>query len=370
MIWIDRIHRWTGGIIGLLLAALGLSGTLLLYEDAWLRATVPHADEQRVKDIAALAATTERLLVDQSPRPTGIIFPTDSLGLFKLTFEGGAGAYADQSGEIVARWTSKWDRLELWLFDFHHHLLMGETGATLGGFLALIGLGFIVTGLLLWWRTRKSFELRLLPRRFNRLNIVRHHRDLGAVISPLLIVSLLTGAMLTLRPVADFLLAPLSPPGTIKESLAAPKIKGGPLAADFDWQEMLRTVHDTFPNAELRTLGVPTRAGDLIRVRVRQPGEWLPNGRTIFWFDPADGRLAEMRDARSLPLATRAFNLLYPIHASTVGGFAYKAAMTVTGLALTLLGTLAVYTFWGYQARQRASSARLLVRFNARKADA
>ncbi len=43
MRWIDPIHRWTGAIIGVLLAAMGLSGTLLIHEDAWVRATVPHA---------------------------------------------------------------------------------------------------------------------------------------------------------------------------------------------------------------------------------------------------------------------------------------------------------------------------------------
>ena len=54
-------------------------------------------------------------------------------------------------------------------------------------------------------------------------------------------------------------------------------------------------------------------------------------------------------NAQSLPLATKAFNLVYPIHASTVGGFIYKAAMTAAGLALTLLGTLAVYGFWRHR---------------------
>lgn len=115
------------------------------------------------------------------------------------------------------------------------------------------------------------------------------------------------------------------PPGTIAESLAPPKVKGSPLAATFPWSAALQTVRRTYPEAELRTIGIPTRPGELVRIRVRQPAEWLPSGRTIFWFDPADGRLLEVRDARSLPLATRAFNLVYPIHASTIGGLAYKA---------------------------------------------
>lgn len=351
MLWLDRIHRWTGGFVGLLLAALGLSGTLLLYEDAWLRATVPHADEPLVVDAAPVSDGLERLLTLESPQLTSVIFPTDSLGLFKLTFAGGAGAYADQSGTIVARWTSTWQRLELWMFDLHHYLLMGETGAIVGGVLALIGMGFVITGLLLWWRTRKTFALRLLPVRFSRLQIVRHHRDIGAVTAPILSIALLTGAMLTLRPVADLLLSPLSP-GTIAESLAPPQVKGGSTAAPLDWRTMLQTVRTMYPDAELRTISIPAREGQLVRIRVRQPDEWLPNGRTVFWFDPADGRLIEARDAHALPLATRAFNIIYPLHASTVGGIVYLAAMTAAGLALTLLGTLAIFGFWSFQARR------------------
>jgi uncharacterized iron-regulated membrane protein len=366
MLWIDRIHRWTGGFIGLLLAAMGLSGTLLLYKDAWLRATVPHASEPLVKDVAAAAAAMERLTADAASRPTGIIFPSDTLGLFRLSYAGDAGAYADQSGALVVRWTSKWERLELWLFDFHHHLWMGDIGTTAAGILALIGLGFVVTGLLLWWRTRKSFALRLLPARLSRLQIVRHHRDLGAVMTPLLFAQLLTGAMLTLRPVAEILLAPLSPSSTISESLAQPKVKGGPLAAEFAWAPTLQTVHNRYPEAELRTISIPEGDGQLVRIRVRQPTEWLPNGRTVFWFDPADGRLVEARDARSLPLATRAYNLVYPIHASKVGGFVYKAAQTAAGLALMLLGTLAVCGFWSFRARRGVRSSPLPVHVNAR----
>jgi len=345
--------------MGLWLAALGASGTLLLYEDAWLRATVPQADELVVKDVAQASAGLERLLAHESRQLSSIIFPTDSLGLFRLSFEEGAGAYADQSGTIVVRWASKWERIELWLFDLHHHLFMGDTGTIVAGALALIGLGFVITGLLLWWRTRKTFALRLLPARFSRLHIMRHHRDLGAVTAPLLLVALLTGAMLTLRPVTDFLLSPLSPPGTIADSLAPPQAEGGPSDAPFDWHTALQTVHSAYPEAELRTISLATREDQLVRIRVRQPGEWLPNGRTVFWFNPADSRLVEARDARALPLATRAFNLLYPIHASTVGGIVYKAAMTAAGLSLTLLGTLALFGFWSFQARRAAQDSRL-----------
>lgn len=351
--WLDPVHRWTGAIIGALLALMGASGTLLIHEDAWLRATVPQAAAPFVDDAVAQGAALERLM-SGPVRPVNVIFPSASMRAFTVSYGKGAGAYADQSGTIVERWDSEWARPELWLFDFHHHLWMGETGTAIVGTFALIGLGFVVTGLILWWRTRREFQLRALPASLSRLQIVRHHRDLGVIMTPLLITLFLTGSMLAFRPIADVLFAPLSARGSISKSLAQPRATGGPLAASFDWAGMLRSVRAAYPQAQIRGVGVPRRKGELIRVRVRQPDEWLPNGRTIFWFDPANGRLVESRDALSLPLATRAYSLVYPIHASKVGGLLYKVVMTVAGLALTLIGSLAVYSFWSYRSRMRA----------------
>ncbi len=191
----------------------------------------------------------------------------------------------------------------------------------------------------------------------SRLQIVRHHRDLGLVMSPLLLVLFLTGSMLVFRPIAQALFAPLSP-GSITASLEQPKHKGGRLAENFDWRGLLQTVRNcSTRTGQLRGISVPRREGQLIRVRVKQPGEWLPNGRTMLWFDPANGRLIDSRDATTLPLATRAYNAVFPIHASKIGGALYKVVMTAAGLTLTMLGSLAVYAFWGFRMRRERAAA-------------
>jgi uncharacterized iron-regulated membrane protein len=353
MRWIDPIHRWTGAIIGVLLAAMGLSGTLLIHEDAWLRATVPHASDALAPDATAYSAAVERLMSEPT-RPANIIFPSESLGVFTLSFGEGAGGYADASGAIVSRWDTKWERPEVWLFDFHHHLFMGDLGTTGVGILAFTGLAFVVTGVVLWWRNRRNFKLRAWPSSLSRLQIIRHHRDLGLVMSPLLLVLFLTGSMLVFRPIADLLFAPLSPAGTITASLEQPKEKGGRLAASFDWRALVQVVHNAYPDGQLRGISVPRREGQLIRVRVRQPGEWLPNGRTMLWFDPGTGRLVDSRNAMALPAATRAYNVVFPIHASKIGGLTYKLVMSAAGLTLTMLGSFAVYAFWGFRVRRES----------------
>lgn len=340
------LHRWTGGFVGLLLALLGLSGALLVHKDAFLRITVPHAADAQRQDTATLAAAAAKIFAAED-RPRSIVLATDRLGLHKLSYKGEHGAYADQDGNIVQNWTSNWERPEVWLFDFHHHLFNGDAGEIVGGVIGLIGLGFVVTGLILWWPTRRMFRLRLWPEGAKRAAIVHHHRDLGVWIAPLLVLSLTTGAAMNLKWFSQALRAPFSPPAVVEAASAPPKIVGGKLAKDLDWASVIGAAKARFPDAEVRTIGLPAKKGGLIQIRLRRQAEWLPNGRTMAWFDPADGRLVASRDALTLPLGARIANADYPLHAAKVGGLAYRLVMTASGLALTLLGSLAVVTFWG-----------------------
>lgn len=359
---LDWVHRWTGAAIGLLLALLGLSGTLLLYKTAWLRWTLPHAADAQVQDGAALAAASERLFAD--PSLVSILMADEDFGLHRLTYADGTGAYADQAGNLVVRWTSVWDRFELWLFEFHHYLLLGEAGGTVAALAGLVGIFFVVSGVILWWRSRRKFRLSLLPRRSSRGAILHHHRDLGLIVAPLLTLSMLTGAMLTLRPVSNLLLSPLSSAEAMAAATAPPAVQGGPLGRP-DWRAIIDSVRAHYPDAEIRSIKLPTAPGGLISLRARQPEEWLPNGRTLAWFDPADGRLVDHRDALAAPAGSRIFNNLYPLHSAKVGGIAYKLVMTASGLALTALGSLAVFTFWASRRprRRRQRAAELIAPF-------
>lgn len=356
---LDFIHRWTGGLLGLLLAVLGLTGTLMVHKDVWLRATLPHAADRQITDQAAIAAAVERMLADPLDRPATIVLASHSLGVHRLVYGPTTGSYNDQAGQVVARWSSVWGRPEIWVFDLHRHLLAADVGEAVGGVVGLVGLGFVVSGGILWWRTRRNFKFRLLPKRLSRSSIVRHHRDLGIVVAPLLFLSMLTGSMLALRPVASLLLRPLSSPTEMAAARAPPAYRSALPPANLPWRTMLDAARARFPEAEVRVISLPQKPGDLLAIRLRQPGEWLPNGGTTVWIDPADARVVATRDAFEVPLGLRAFNLAYPAHAAKVGGLAYQLVMTMSGLALTLLGTLAVFSFWVKMVRLRRTSAQL-----------
>ncbi|SDC81748.1 Uncharacterized iron-regulated membrane protein [Sphingomonas sp. YR710] len=340
---IDTLHRWLGGLIGLLLAMLGLTGAILVHRRLWIM--VPHAADAPRQTTEAVAARVGRLMGDAANRPEMIVFGDRDFGLDRLAYKGAAGAYADQAGNIVAHWSSQWQRPELWLLDLHQHLFAGETGETAIGLAALVGIGFVVTGAILWWRMRRTFALRLWPQRMSRPAIVRHHRDLGIVVAPLLLLSLVTGAVLVFRPLSALLFGPAAP-RTIAASLKGPPPRFDRLSDTLDWPGMIRIARARFPDTEIRSLSLPRKGNGLITLRMKRPSEWLPNGRTTIWFAAADGRPIAARDAADLPRTVRAYNLLYPLHAAEVGGLPLRLLMTISGLAFGLLGSLTVWTFW------------------------
>lgn len=339
---LDTLHRWTGGLIGLVLALLGLSGTILLYEHLWIG--LPHSGDPLRGDLATVTATTEKLMA--LPGAQGIIYADERFGLHQLRLGKDAGAYASQSGEVVARWGSQWERPELWIFDFHHHLFAGDSGEWVIGIAGLCGLFFVISGVILWWRTRKTFQLRLWPKRMSRPSIVMHHRDLGIIAAPLLLISVVTGTMMIFRPFALGVVAPFGPVAETAKALESPKYKGGPLTRMPDYPAMLAEARRRFPDAEFRILSLPRKPGDPIALRLRQQAEWLPNGRSTLWFDAETGKLLGARDALAMAPGAQAFNMAFPIHASKVGGWAWRIAMTLSGVAMTMLGSLAVWTFW------------------------
>jgi len=344
MRWIELTHRWLGGTIGLLLAAIGLSGAILVHRDAWTM--VPHKHDAVARSADQVAMAVRDALQDGAGRLETVTFAAPGFSVDRLEFAGGRGAYADQTGHVLVRWNSEWARPELWLFDCHRHLFAGDAGETVVGLAGLAGILFIVTGSVLWWRTRRTFSFRLLPMRLSRPAIVRHHRDLGIVMAPLLLLSFVTGTVLVFRPLSSVVLGP-GAAAAITQAAQPPRARSASLGQTLDWTVMLRAARMRLPRADFRALIMPRGQSGLITLRMKQPWEWLPNGRTTIWFAADTGRVVAVRDAGRLPAQVRAYNILFPLHAGAVGGLAYRIVMTLPGLALVLLGSLAVWTFWG-----------------------
>lgn len=345
------VHRWLGGLVGLGLAVLGLTGAALLWKPWWVG----------VAQDARAPGDAETLAIIEAAGSLGagyVTLPSAEFGAAQAGLGEGAGAYLSHDGALLARWQGVWDRPETFLFDLHHHLLMGETGELIGGWLGIAAVLFCVTGLILWWPTRRTFRLRALPPRLTRPAIIRHHRDIGAVLALPILLAGLTGAMMVLKPLGQALLAPLSPASAVAAWQAKPP---APAAAGTpDWPAILAAARARFPDAEPRMIVWPKAEGEAVTIRMRRPQEWHPNGRTTLTLAP-DGTLLMARDAPAAPLALRAQNVLYPLHSARLAdsplALPLRIVMTLAGLGLALLGSLAVVTFWRSRRAPRPAAA-------------
>ena len=339
MTLLASLHRWTGGLVGFLLAVIGLSGTVLLWEGSWI--LLDGASDAPDTDPEALGRAVQTAL-EISPDLSRITFAGEEIGLHQAIYAYGGGAYIAQDGTVVERWSGLWERPELWLFDLHHYLLIGEAGKTVTGVLGVLLLVFTVTGMILWWRTRKTFRFRLWPARFTRSAIVRHHRDLGLLASPLLIIVAATGTLMVFPAISSALLSPLA------EARAEPILPIVLVSADrkTDWLRVMVNAQSTYPGAHPRRLTMPAAPGEPVAIRFRQNFEWTPNGRSYVWIAQGTAAVIAKRDPASGDRASAIVEKLYPIHAAKVGGIAWRVAMTFAGLALVLQGTLASWSFW------------------------
>jgi len=333
-------HRWLGGLVGLGLAVLGLTGAALLWKPWWAG----------VAQDARIPTDAETLAIIAEAGKLGarnVTLPSAEFGVAQAGLPHGGGAYIGHDGTLLARWGSSWDRPETFLFDLHHHLLVGEAGELIAGWLGIAAVLFCVTGLILWWPTRRTFALRALPARMSRPAVIRHHRDIGVVLALPILLAALTGAMMVLKPLGSAVFAPLSDAGEVAAWRAKPPLPTREIAPD--WPRLLAAAHTRFPDAELRMIIWPREPGEPFTIRMRRPQEWHPNGRTTLAL-AGDGAVLSARDAPAAPLAVRANNALYPLHSARLAGSAMalplRVAMTLAGLGLSLLGSLAVVTFW------------------------
>jgi uncharacterized iron-regulated membrane protein len=329
---IDRLHLWGGVLLATPLLIAALTGALLLFKSDYIRWSVPAA----ARELPAFSAPDLATQVEQAEQLFGsslqtLRFADDRIALNEVWLANDRAAYLDPlSGKAVKEWSRKSNPVDV-LFEIHHHLLAGKTGTAITGTAALLASVIAFFGVWMWLRQSGRFRLRIWPAKNGRPALLATHRDLAIVVVAPLLLTLLTGAVLAF-PNASRSMLNAALPG---EVTSAPSMRAA--AGDVNWKVAFGSVAALYPNATIRMVVWPAKAGAPASVRVRQPAEWHPNGRTTLWIDPASSKVIDTRDALLEPTGTRVANAAYPLHAATIGSPWLRWIMLVTALALILL---------------------------------
>lgn len=330
-------HSVAGAALSLLLVVIGLTGALLVFKDDYLRLTAPEARQTVDLSPEALGAVTEAA-EDALGRDAlrALVFATPKLGLHKAYLTEGRSAYLDAEGRVLDIWDAN-GRFEDWLFDLHHRLLSGSVGRYVAGFAGLAATVLVMAGLIAYWPARRAWRRGVLPRSSARVELQAAHRNLGVISAAAILVLAATGGALSFPQTARGLFDAVS-----ARPVSSPR---APVTgADVDWTRAMIVASEAFPDAAPRMAlwGGPDRAPSL---RLRQPSEWHPNGRTVVIFDGRTAAAAAIVDGQARPAGRRAWNTVYPVHAAHVGGRVYDVIVALTGVAMTLLGVFGLVSF-------------------------
>ena len=343
---VRTLHLYTGLALSAFLMVIALTGSALVWKEAWWRFVYSDLSAPPpALDAAEQAAGITAILDRYGDAVQMINLPSEELPAWHIRLPEGQAFIDPRTFHVIDTWASR-ERLMGFLFDLHHSLLMGETGKLITGYLGLGGTFMAVTGLVIWWPRRKTFSLaNLVPRGWSRVKLLRWHRDLGLVFTPLLLVVLLTGSsMIFYKTTMAVLNGLFGAPTVVSVSTLTtppqftPENGWPPLGPD----ELAR-VGAVFPDGRIIRYSPPPPNGDgLHSFRIRQPCEIHPNGRSYVYLSAIGGKVAQTSDACTASGGQKAQNLLYPLHAGLIGNLFYKWLVFAAGLVLTILSASGV----------------------------
>ncbi|WP_145999112.1 PepSY-associated TM helix domain-containing protein [Oceanicoccus sp. KOV_DT_Chl] len=224
-----------------------------------------------------------------------------------------------------------------WLGEFHTELLLHDGGTTL---LTLLGIGCLIlmlAGLISWWPGRSGFRLsHLWAMSARRGPALRQHRAVAIICLPLLLLSVLTGAGMSVQSAIGFFIE--------TTSVAAPEPEPTATVATLEFElsqldALLQSAQQRLPDSQITMLSLPTAAKPYLGMRLRAADEWHVNGKTNMMIDIASGAI-KIKDVKDASAGRKILNTFYPLHSSYGLPGLYKALVVITGVLTVLLGVL------------------------------
>lgn len=313
---------------------MAVSGGVLIFHDAILRSkwpelAIPIAPGQE-QGYAEILSRLERRFDE-----TGVAlikFPDQGMNAFRFWLKDDSEILAHPtSGKIIGQWGRN-ETLTSIMFEFHANMFAGDIGEQVLGAIGILLVGFVLSGIVLWWPNRRAFRLRFVfPRALSPGQLLRSHAAIGIIFSTPFLLFTITGmAMVFYHPVTTLLTslfdsqAPLTPSARVQPTDQS----------IHPWRDVLQTLAETLPDGKLVYYIPPKPDNAVMTFRKRMPGEWHPNGRSFILINPYANDVLQSIDARQQQFGMRFVEKLYPLHASKIGGWLYALFALVTVGAL------------------------------------
>jgi uncharacterized iron-regulated membrane protein len=222
------------------------------------------------------------------------------------------------------------------MHQIHDNLLLEGTGKTLVGICALVWLLSSLVGLYLWWPGAGKLKLALTVKRNagNARLIFDLHRSVGFYTLLVMLPIAFSGVYYIFPGPVKSLVSVFSPVS------AEAKPRSRPLPDQrINADAAVATARQQFPDAELRTVGLPENHLDSYAITFRQADEVNRNrhGKTTVWVDQYSGQVLRLRNGNSLNGGDTFIAWQTPLHSGSAFGLTGRIIVALSGLACTLL---------------------------------
>lgn len=349
------IHAWGGITVALLLLLSSVTGSLLVWKNEFVLLSFPSVEREFVASpqlFSELASSVEAQF--DNTQIAQLTFPTADFPLVKVTLSEARYAYLDLDGRILDQWVQN-ERWEEWLYDLHHRLLLDDLGLTIIGLLAIAMSMLVIAGIISFWPFRRSFVQGLWPKGTSRAKLLVSHRNIGILEALPLLMTLITAAILAFPMQAEYYL--LEP------------FRGDDYSLDFDvgvdsitgdnsgeWLPALQRSLASFPDATIRSAAVPSRFSPYRIIGLQQAGELHPEGLSKIYIDANEGWMDLRIDSQQQHISERIYNTAYPLHTGRFNNLYYKILLTLSGLLVSTLSFLGIFSFIKKYKRQQYKS--------------
>jgi len=331
-------HLYAGLLVALPLLLMCLSGVALVFkDDAWRWRHPQLAGVGPKTDAGHHAHAVECMRARFDAGIELVKWPQEGLWAYHLWLADGTEALVDPATlETIDRW-AWWQRPTAVLAELHVHLMAGELGARVVGYLGLAGLVMLASGVGVWWPARRRFRWRQLwPGSASAARLLISHRNLGAVLAAPALILVASGTGVAFFEPTRALLNGVFGDAAGPPLAAKPEAPGEPGRA-LALAELLARAEQVLPAGRI-TFVYPDRARTgVLTLRKRLPSEPHPNGLSFIHLDRSDGALLALTDASQAQPGDRIANWMYPLHSGKWGGRVWQAVVALHGALLAVL---------------------------------
>lgn len=341
-----KLHRWVGLTFGCVLVLTAITGSLLVVARPLDAAMHPELFRSGGDPRGSLQPVVSRLRGAFGPEAAfNIRMPTRAGESLQVTVSGAWSGTVYLDG-VSAR---ELGRREIGqgffnaLFELHTNLYAGDCGRAILAWAALVYCVLLLSGLVLWWPVGWDCAFSVRARLGRAVALLDLHRVAGAALGLFVLISVVTGAYMAWRPLAEWVNY-LSGGSSATMPTPKPRLAPGTVPAGVD--AAVQRAREHWPHAIVSIVHVPPRSLAAARIRLRLPDDPHPIGMSTVWPHPLSGGVLAARHWSELGAGSRAFSVIYPLHSGGLYGFPTLLATFMGGIALAGFGFSGIWLWW------------------------